>query len=126
MFELVHVESLSEASKFKGRKVFVKPKSYDIDPGVLSLFGSSGNAVILLDLSEIFYSSGIHRSIAISKFRRLLRACNKFKAFYAFSFEPKTDMDKRSNQELGSICALLGLNRGQSKHALKMKEHLKP
>ncbi|MBI2079300.1 hypothetical protein HYT84_00925 [Candidatus Micrarchaeota archaeon] len=113
------VEKIADAGNFKNKEVLIYVKDFEFDVGAIKVLGDLGKACFLVDLSKVIQNRGVRRAIELSKIRRFLYFCNKYKAFYAFASFAKDEFSLRRPHELVFIGTLLGLNRGQAKFALE-------
>lgn len=121
--KVLELDNLEAAAAHKNRKTLIMLKDWAFDEGAIRVIAEKQSACFLIDLGRLMEMKGVQRAIALSKLRNFLSVCVKFNAFYAFATFAGSEGQIRSPQELESIIALLGLNRGQAKFALKMLGH---
>ncbi len=121
--KIVELENLSLAANQKSKKILVVLKDYSFDDGAMKIIAEKKAVCFLIDLGRIIRSKGVGRAILISKLRTFLALGMKYGAFYTFASFSESESQIRTPDEIAHIAMLLGVNRGQTKFALKMLGH---
>ncbi|MFH1394066.1 MAG: hypothetical protein ABII71_00185 [Candidatus Micrarchaeota archaeon] len=120
---IAHADNLKSSVKFRNKKTLIMLKEYDFDIGSVKNIAEKRKACFLIDLNTVIKSSGIQRSLRISRLRTFLEQCNKHGAFYAFASFTEEKNQVRYPEELMHIAMLFGINKGQARFALNMLDH---
>lgn len=121
--KIIKIKDLAQAAQKKKQKILMLVEDYTIDEGAVKLLGEAQKACILLDISKIIKAYGTRRAIEMSIMRKFLQHCVKYGVFYTFVTFAEKEEEIRTPEEIMHICFLLGLNKGQTKFALKMLKH---
>ncbi|MBU0590990.1 RNase P subunit p30 family protein [Candidatus Micrarchaeota archaeon] len=115
---IADAENLKDAVRYKNRSTLVTLKDHSFDDGAVKIIAEKSKMCFLINIGEIIRTRGIRRAILISRLRTFLRICIKHRMQYAVASFAEKKEEIRTPDELCHICLLLGLNRGQGKHAL--------
>ena len=121
--QLLKAENLQAAVKYKSKKSLIMLEDYAFDEGSIKVIAEKKKICFLIDLSSLIKSKGVRRAILMSKLRTFLSLCVRYGAFYTFASFAESEMQIRNPDEIKHIGALIGLNKGQVKFALKMLKH---
>jgi len=115
------IKQLSSGVKWRSKRVVLWPKTYSAKVQTIRMFRNA-ECMVAIDLSKILCAEGVERSKHIATLNRFCKLGLKYEVKLVLATFAKDTRQMRAAQEMISLGALLGMNRGDAKKSMARLE----